>query len=233
MVADNPLARSRREPIHEQILPQLRQDIIAGRWKPGDRLPEPELCEAFAVSRTPLRDALKILETEGLVRLLPHVGATVTPIDPPDLLDKLDVLSGLEQVAAAKVAARQDPVLLRRLRALHLAMADAARQQDVPRYYGLNDELHGAIVLGAGNDTLSRLHATMMWHVFRARRRVNERAPLAEDAEQHHEGIVQAIFRADPDGASLAMRRHLSDVVSTVLAGLPHAAGAAPMLHVV
>jgi DNA-binding GntR family transcriptional regulator len=233
MVADTTLTRPRREPIHEQILPQLRQDIIAGRWQPGDRLPEPELCEAFGVSRTPLRDALKILETEGLVRLLPHVGATVTPIDPPDLQDKLDVLSGLEQVAAAKVAAQQDPVLLRRLRALHLAMADAARQQDVMRYYGLNDELHAAIVLGAGNDTLTRLHATMMWHVFRARRRVNERAPLADDAEQHHEAIMQAILRADPDGASLAMRRHLSDVVRTVLAGLPPATGAALMLHVV
>jgi DNA-binding GntR family transcriptional regulator len=219
--------------MHEQILPQLRQDIVAGRWKPGDRLPEPELCEAFGVSRTPLRDALKILETEGLVRLLPHVGATVTPIDPPDLLDKLEVMTGLEQVAAAGVASRQDPSVLRRIHGLNRAMADAARQSQAARYYELNDEFHGAIVQGHNNETLTRLHATMMWHVFRARRRGNERAPLAADAALHHAAIVTAIFDADPDAASAAMRRHLSDVVRTVLAGLEQPADRASPLHVI
>ena len=208
------------QPIHEQILPCIRQDIVDGRWKPGERLAEPELCEAFGVSRTPLRDALKILETEGLVRLLPHVGAIVTPLDPPDLMDKLDVLAALEQAAAAKVASQQDPAALRRIRALHRSMADAARQRQVARYYGLNDDFHAAIVQGAGNDTLSRLHATMMWHVHRARRRVNEIEPLAPDAALHHERIVQAILAADPDAANLAMRHHLADVARAVLARL-------------
>jgi DNA-binding GntR family transcriptional regulator len=220
-------------PIGEQILPQLRQDIVTGRWKPGDRLPEPELCEAFGASRTPLRDALRILETEGLVRLLPHIGATVTALDPPDLLDKLEVMTGLEQVAASGVARAQDPAVLRRIHALHQSMIDAARQNQVHRYYGLNDEFHAAIVQGNRNDTLSRLHETMMWHVFRARRRVNEAVPLAPDAARHHEAIVKAIFGAEPDAASLAMRHHLSEVARSVLAGLDGVDTRPMPLHVI
>ncbi len=222
-----------REPIHEQILPHIRQDIVDGRWKPGERLAEPELCEAFGVSRTPLRDAFKILETEGLVRLLPHVGAVVTPLDPPDLMDKMDVLTGLEQMAAAKVASAQDKAVLRRIQTLHRSMADAARQRQIRRYYGLNDEFHAAIVQGAGNDTLTGVHATMMWHVFRARRRAYEIEDLAPDADEHHEPIVQAILAADPDAASLAMRRHLGEVARNVLAKLEQAKSSAVSLTVI
>jgi DNA-binding GntR family transcriptional regulator len=213
-------ALSAREPMHEQILPHLRQDIVDGRWQPGERLAEPELCAAFGVSRTPLRDAFKILEREGLLRLLPHVGAVVTPIDPPDLLDKLEVLAGLEQLAAGKVAALGRKPVLRRLQALHHSMTDAAAKQQVRRYYSLNDEFHAAIVQGAGNDTLTGVHATMMWHVFRARRRAYVDEVFAADAALHHEGIVQAILAGDVDGASKAMRQHLADVARNVMAKL-------------
>src|SRR5258708_28217484 len=68
----------RFEPIHDQILPHLRRDIIENRWKSGERLSEPLLCKQFGVSRTPLRVALKTLEAEGLIRLVPPVGALVT-----------------------------------------------------------------------------------------------------------------------------------------------------------
>src|SRR3954451_2412020 len=78
-----------KEPIHEQVLPLIRRDIIENRWQPGERLPEPDLCAEFGVSRTPMRDVLKILEAEGLVQLLPHVGAVITRLDAPDLADKL------------------------------------------------------------------------------------------------------------------------------------------------
>jgi DNA-binding GntR family transcriptional regulator len=222
-----------RGPMAEEILPQLRQDIVTGRWNPGDRLPEPELCEAFGVSRTPLRDALKILETEGLVRLMPHIGATVTPLDPPDLLDKLEVMTGLEQVAASGVAIAQDPAVLRRIHALHQSMIDAARQNQLHRYYRLNDEFHAAIVEGHGNQTLIRLHETMMWHVFRARRRVNEAFPLAPDAARHHEAIVTAIVARDADAAGLAMRHHLTEVARSVLAGLDGVGKPPQPLHVI
>lgn len=222
-----------RGPMHEQILPHLRRDIVEGRWQPGDRLPEPELCEAFGVSRTPLRDALKLLETEGLVRLSPHVGATVTPIDPPDLMDKLEVMSGLEQMATAGVALAQEPAVIARIHALHLAMTEAAQRNQRKRYYRLNDDFHAAIIRGHGNETLIRLHETMMWHIFRARHRIHEALPLAAGAAHHHDHIIDALMKADPDAAILAMRHHLKDVARTVLEGLHKTGRPSLSLHVI
>jgi DNA-binding GntR family transcriptional regulator len=206
-----------KEPIHEQILPYIRQDIISNRWKPGERLAEPDLCREFGISRTPLRDSLKILEMEGLVQLLPHVGAIVTPLDPPDLADKFEVLIALEQMAAAKVASLHDPKTLETIKSLHAAMGEAASLVQVKQYYTLNDQFHRALVSGARNETLSELHETIMWHVYRARRLANEYEPLTQRAAQHHSEIVRSILRGDSDKAALAMKRHLEEVARGVL----------------
>src|SRR5690606_12133903 len=154
-----------KEPIHEQILPHIRRDIVLNRWAPGERLPEMELCQEFGISRTPLRDTLKILEVEGLITLFPHIGAVVNPLDPPDLAEKLEVLSGLEQIAAMRVAEMQSPTALKEIKRLHKAMEDAAAKGQTIKYYALNDEFHRAIVLECGNATLAKFHETVMWHV--------------------------------------------------------------------
>src|ERR1700744_1564646 len=89
-------ALARRESMHVAILAQLRLDIVEGRWQAGERLPEPLLCEEFGVSRTPLRDAFRILEPEALVELIPHVGAVVTAPDASDIIGAFGVLALLE-----------------------------------------------------------------------------------------------------------------------------------------
>jgi DNA-binding GntR family transcriptional regulator len=214
-----------KEPIHEQILPHLRRDIIENRWPPGERLPEPNLCAEFGVSRTPMRDALKILEADGLIQLVPHVGAVVTRLDPPDLLDRLDVLIGLEQAAAIAVARAGSRQTLRQVQHLHQAMINAAEGRRVQAYYRLNDDFHRVIVLGANNATLSRLHETMMWHVYRARHHANEHEPLAPWAAEHHQHIVDALQRGAADEAGNEMRRHLEEVKRIVIARAAAPAG--------
>lgn len=201
-----------RDPIHEQILPHIRRDIIENRWKPGERLPEPVLCREFGISRTPLRDALKLLEAEGLVELRPHVGAVVTEPGLPDLREKMQVLASLEGLAAALVAARRDPALIEPIERLHRAMAQAAKRRDTPAYYALNDEFHRAIVEASGNRTLAQMHETVMWHVFRARHLANEHEPVSAVAAQHHDEIVSHLRDGRPDRARRAMERHLEDV---------------------
>jgi DNA-binding GntR family transcriptional regulator len=215
-----------REPIHEQILPHLRRDIIENRWAPGERLPEPALCAEFGVSRTPMRDALKILEADGLVQLLPHVGAVVSRLDPPDLINRLDVLIALEQAAAIAVARLQPKHTLQEIQRLHQAMAQAAAARRVQAYYRLNDDFHRTIVVGANNPTLNRLHKNMMWHVYRARQRANEHEPLAPWAAEHHRHIIDALLRGDATEAGNEMRRHLEDVKQAVIERLPAAAAA-------
>jgi DNA-binding GntR family transcriptional regulator len=206
-----------REPIHGQILPHIRRDIVEGRWAPGERLPEPLLCREFAISRTPLRDALKILEAEGLVELVPHVGAVVTDPTVPDVEEKMEVLAGLEQLAAAKVARLRPEAAVETIRALHERMKQAATGHDAETYYRLNDEFHRAIVLAAGNKTLADMHERIMWHVHRARHRANEYERLSEDATEHHELIVRHILEGNAAAAAQALGEHLASVSATIL----------------
>jgi DNA-binding GntR family transcriptional regulator len=201
-----------KRPIHEQILPHIRRDIIENRWAQGERLPEPDLCAEYGVSRTPMRDVLKILEADGLIRLLPHVGAVVTRLDPPDLVDRIDVLIALEQAAAITVARTRPPGTLQEIQRLHQAMIEAAEAQKVALYYRLNDEFHRVIVLGANNPVLSRTHEVMMWHVYRARHHANEHEPLAPWAAEHHQHIIAALLQGQADEAGREMRLHLEAV---------------------
>jgi DNA-binding GntR family transcriptional regulator len=206
-----------REPIHEQILPHIRRDIVEGRWAPGERLPEPLLCKDFGVSRTPLRDALKILESEGLVELVPHVGAVVTDPGVPDVAEKMEVLAAMEQLAAERVAATRPPAALAAIRRLHAGMKKAAAAQDAATYYRLNDEFHRTIVVGSGNKTLMEMHERIMWHVHRARHRANEYERLSEDASEHHDRIVRHLLAGDAVAVARAIREHLLDVSDTIL----------------
>jgi DNA-binding GntR family transcriptional regulator len=203
--------------IHEQVLPVLRNDIITNRWEPGERLPEPVLCEEFRISRTPLREAFKILEAEGLVELRPHVGVVVTPLDPPDLADKFEVLIGFEQFAASKVARLRSSETIEAIVQAQDAMEKALAAGDVAQYYDLNDEFHGAIVRGANNATLAQMHHNIMLHVRRARHRVHEYEPAHRTSSERHTAIIGFLQAGDEDGAGRAARAHLEDIANAVL----------------
>jgi DNA-binding GntR family transcriptional regulator len=207
-----------REPIHEQILPHIRRDIVEGRWAPGERLPEPVLCAEFGISRTPLRDALKLLEAEGLVELQPHVGAVVTDPGIPDVAEKMELLAALEQLAVAKVAAQQPPAAIAAIRRLHAQMQKAAHAGDAATYYRLNDEFHRVIVLGAGNKTLAEMHERLLWHVYRARHRANEHERIGVGETGHHDRIVRHVLAGESEAAARVIGEHLGEVSTVILA---------------
>ncbi|MBV8912894.1 MAG: GntR family transcriptional regulator [Acetobacteraceae bacterium] len=208
-----------RRPFNAQILPYIRHDIVTGRWKPNERLSEPMLCREFGVSRTPLRDAFKVLEAEGLIALVPHVGAVITAPTVPDVGEKMELLISLEQFAAYKLACLRPPPAVAGIVACHKAMLKAARHAQSAEYYRLNDDFHRAIVLGTGNKTLADAHEKVMWHVHRARHLANEHEPLSANAGAHHRAIVDAIARGDAEGAERAMRTHLQEVSRIITHG--------------
>jgi DNA-binding GntR family transcriptional regulator len=205
-----------RRPFNEQIVPFIRHDIVTGRWKPNERLSEPMLCREFGVSRTPLRDAFKVLEAEGLIKLVPHVGAVITAPTVPDVGEKMELLISLEQFAAYKLALLRPAAALAEITSLHETMIQAARSAQAGDYYSMNDDFHRAIVLGTGNKTLADTHERVMWHVYRARHLANEHEPLSENAASHHQAIVHAIVVGDAPGAERAMREHLLDVARII-----------------
>lgn len=199
--------------MHDQILPHLRRDIVENRWKSGERLSEPRLCKQFGVSRTPLRQALKTLEAEGLVRLVPHVGAVVTDPSATEIGETMEILIGLEQLAAVRVAQSRPPKVLQEIRRISRQMKQAARRGDASRYYELNNDFHLSIVRGTGNRSLVDLHEKIMWHVHRERHRANVVEPVTVESAESHDGIVDAILEHRAEDAGHAMRQHLENVI--------------------
>lgn len=213
-----PGAVIRNMPMHDQVLPLLRKDIVENRWKSGERLPEPQLCKEFGISRTPLREVLKTLEAEGLVRLIPHVGAVVTDPDAAEVGETMEILIGLEQLAVIRVTQVQRPEVLRGIEDLYREMQQAAKSNEADLYYGLNNDFHCGIVRGAGNRSLTELHEKVMWHVHRERHRANIVEPFTAESAEHHDEIVRAILENRAEDAGLAMRRHLEQVSELMMA---------------
>jgi DNA-binding GntR family transcriptional regulator len=208
----------RYAPIHDQILPHLRKGIVENRWKSGERLSEPQLCREFGISRTPLRQALKTLEAEGLVQLVPHVGAVVTAPDATDIGETMEILIGLEQLAATRLAQMRPESVLKKVARIFNDMKKAAKHLDAQRYLELNDQFHFTIVRGTGNRSLTELHEKIMWHVHRERLRANEEESVTPESAENHDGIVRAILAGDPEKAGLAMRQHLEEISQLMLA---------------
>ncbi|MGN6460484.1 MAG: GntR family transcriptional regulator [Pseudolabrys sp.] len=203
--------------MHDQILPHLRKDIVENRWKSGERLSEPLLCREFGVSRTPLRQALKTLEAEGLIRLVPHVGAVVTDPDVTDVGETMDILIGLEQLAATRVAQKRPADVLQHIEQIYKEMKQSARRGDAALYYDLNDRFHRTIVGGTGNQSLMDLHEKIMWHVHRERHRINEGESVSVESAESHDPIVDAICNGKAEQAGRAMRAHLEAVSELML----------------
>lgn len=202
----------------EQIVSVLRKDIVENRWKSGERLPEPLLCSEFGVSRTPLREAFKRLAADGLIRLIPHVGAVVTDPDAGEIAETMEILIALEQLATTRIAQKRAPGVIAEIERIDRDMHRAARAKDAPRYYALNDEFHRTIVGGTGNKALIELHQTVMWHVHRERHRANAIEPFTVPSPESHQAIMAAIRAGDGAKAGLAMREHLENVSRTTVA---------------
>src|SRR5665647_3105934 len=134
-----------RAALHEQVAHRLRQMLVESRIAPGAKLNERELSEVLNVSRTPLREAIKMLAAEGLVELLPNRGAIAVELSEADVLDTFEVMSGLEAQSAE----------LAEIKAMHFEMLAAYTRRDLPAYYRLNSAIHSAINAAAKNPVLT------------------------------------------------------------------------------
>ncbi|MCE2565211.1 GntR family transcriptional regulator [Komagataeibacter sp. FNDCF1] len=206
-----------REVLMKGLLRQLRTEIINGMWGPGQRLPEQELCHEYSVSRTPLRDALKELEREGLVTITPFSGATVTPVRSADLADRFQVLRSIEQFAAELLAQDGSTTAVEKLSALQDRMDQCIQEHDVAQYYRLNDDFHVTLVTECGNAALADMHAVAMSHIARARKIVNEYEGVTHTRACEHRGIIQMIEMKSPILAVEYVRAHLLNMSEHVL----------------
>ena len=211
---------NRRISLHEEIAGYLRQMIFDGELEDGSRVPEKILCERFDISRTPLREALKVLANEGLITLLPNKGARVSRLTPEDIDEVFPVMGALEAVAGEMAANAITEEGIAEIRALHYQMALHHTRKERLEYFSLNQQIHERILEAAGNPTLSQMYKTLSGRIRRARYIANISQERWDQAMQEHESILLAL--ADRDGALLGdvLKTHLLNKREAVKAAI-------------
>ncbi|PAU76120.1 GntR family transcriptional regulator [Halomonas salipaludis] len=193
----------------EKVANYLREHIVMDHFQPGQRLPERTLADELQVSRTPLREALKILATEGLVIISPHRGAVVADVSAADIKEKAYVLSVLEQAAAELTCANASDDDIAELQALHYEMKACFLRRDRQNYFRLNQEIHNRIVALSGNSTLIDMHANLSRQLYRVRYLSNQKNEKWATAMEEHEAIMAALEARDPERVGRELRNHL------------------------
>ena len=203
-------ARIERLPLLDAILSRLRDMIIEGQLPPGTRLNEGQIGQQLGVSRTPLREAIKYLASEGLVELVPARGAVVKQFGAREVRDMLEVIRILEQQAGIIACTQATDAGIAEVRALHDQMLDCYARRDRMAYYKLNQAIHTAIVALADNGALCEVHARLQTRLKRIRFIGHEGADKWASAVAEHEQMIQALEARDAEGLSEILGRHLT-----------------------
>jgi len=220
MLKNGNVSTFRRQSLHQELADALREMIINGELKPGTKLPELELCETFGVSRTPLREALKVLSADHLVVLEPNRGAWVKKITIADLEDVFPVMGALEALAGELACAKITDAEIVAIRALHDEMVGHFEARNLTGYFEINQKIHEGILAAARNDVLSAQYSALANHVRRARYVANMTDARWQQATQEHEQIIQFLEARDAKRLSTILRAHLGAKLETVRAWL-------------
>ena len=218
--ATAPYLRLRRASLHERAIERLRKLIISGELAQGTELVEAELCALLGVSRTPLREAFKLLAADGLVELRQNRSARVAVMNSEEIIHLFEALSGIERHGAELAAHRMSDDEIARLGEMQQAMERHFAANDVAPYFKLNQALHQAIIAGARNpllrETHERLIARAEWARFSAlgsRRRWDE-------SVQEHRDILAALQAHDADAAGRLLAHHVMNTGREVVQAL-------------
>jgi len=202
---------------------RLRQLIVEGEIAPGAKLNERALSELLQVSRTPLREAIKMLAAEGLVALLPNRGAVAAQLSAQDVADTFEVIAGLEGQSGELAAERITAPELAEIRALHFEMLAAFTRRDLPGYYRLNARIHERINAAARNPVLTQTYRNVNARLQALRFRSNFDDRKWQHAMQEHETMVRMLAERDAEGLRQLMVQHLQHKRDAVLEQLQQA----------
>ena len=207
-----------RVALHAQVTSRLRTLIIEGRIAPGAKLNERELCEQINVSRTPLREAIKLLAAEGLVDLLPNRGAVAVKLTETDILNTFEVLAGLEAMSGELAAQRVTEEELAEIRATHYEMLASFTRRDLSNYYRLNAIIHSSINTAAKNPVLTSTYQSINARVQSLRFRTNQNEAKWKLAMKEHQQILDALDARDSKALGAILTQHLNNKRDTVIA---------------
>jgi len=197
--------------LHDEILSRLRDYIVEGNIPDGARISERQLCEMLKVSRTPLREALKVLAAEGLVELLPNRGARVRPLSAEDIRELFDLMGGLEGLAGRLACEQISDEEIGKIEQLHHDMYGFYMRREMQGYFRMNQLIHHAIVEAAGNSALRTTYESLAGRIRRVRFSANfaHQRERWSEAMREHEVILEALRRRAAGELSDILFQHL------------------------
>ena len=192
--------------LYEEVAELLRQRIFRRELEPGSWIDEVKLAQEYGISRTPLREALKVLAAEGLVTMKVRRGAYVTEVSEQDLAEVYHLLSLLESDAAAVVAERATDVELKELQRLHKELEAAAADRE--RFFALNERFHMRLLAIADNRWRDQMVADLRKVMKLNRHNSLLKAGRVEESLLEHRSVMQALAKRDPEAVRARMQEH-------------------------
>lgn len=205
-----------RRNLHDETADRIRMMILGGDLAPGARIAEQALCARFGVSRTPVREALKALATEGLVTITPNRGASVTELSVDDLGHVFPVVGALEALAGELAANRMSDADIAHVVALHEAMVEHFHARDLGQYFAANQAIHDALLAGADNPVLTDQYRQLAARMRLARYRANMSDERWAQAVAEHEQMIDALRNRRAKTLARILRTHIDNKFETV-----------------
>jgi DNA-binding GntR family transcriptional regulator len=197
----------RHQTLREKILETIRDAILKGTLQPGERVSEPELAERFGISRTPIREAFRQLESEGYLKVIPRKGAVVASLSERDIEEFYAIKSILEGYAARIAAENLTQKDIERLESINEKLQQIAEDGDVKNFFRVHNEFHELFIKAAGNDKLAELIQQLVMKFNRLRLASLSQPGRMEISVQEHKKIIKAFKSHDGEKADNLVRR--------------------------
>ena len=194
-----------------QIADRLREMIMTGQLKEGDKINENELCASMGISKTPLREALRVLSVEGLISLVPNRGSFVTKPTIDEIKEMFEVMSVLEGVCAHAAAAKMNAAAFDTIEQLHAKLEQEYARRDQKEYIRVNNQYHKFIQQLAGNRTLNQIVNGLREKILLHRFQSLNLPGRFDDSIKEHRALLEAFRQKAGPGAERIMKEHLKN----------------------
>lgn len=216
-----------RRSLHGELVDLLHDMVLDGELRPGDKINEQALCTRFGVSRTPLREALKVLASGGLVILAPNRGASVAQISPQEIDQLFPIMGALESLAGELACAEITDGEVARIQKMHDQMVRHYEKREAGPYLKLNRSIHEAIFEAAGNAELTQLYHTIMVRTHAVRFTAKKSPARWDEAIEDHIQMMDALRKRDGKRLAAILKDHLRHKAAMVHESLTETPAAA------
>lgn len=213
----------RHQTLREKILETIRDAILKGTMKPGERVSEPELAERFGISRTPIREAFRQLESEGYLEVIPRKGAVVASLSERDVEEFYAIKIILEGFAARMAAEKLSAKDIERLESINERLQQIAKEGDVKTFFRVHNEFHEVFIKAAGNEKLYEMINHLVLRFKRLRLASLSQPGRMEISVEEHRNMIQAFKNHDGERADNLVRHAATIGADVLIQSLHHA----------